>query len=264
MADDIVGARFERTTLSAPVFERVEITGAQFRNVEFKDADMRGVDLVGVRLRGGMLDDVDISGEVGRVTINGIEVGPLIRAELERRHPDLVKMKPADAAGFREAWATLGRLWAGTVERASRLDPALLHESVDGEWSFIETLRHLSFATESWVLRAIQGDPAPWDALSLPWDEMEDTPGVPRDRSARPSLAQALALRSDRFERVRAYLSTLTDDELNGMTTPVAGPGWPPAKSFPVRKCLEIVCNEEWWHRTFAERDLAVLEAASK
>jgi hypothetical protein len=52
-------------------------------------------------------------------------------------------------------------LWGGTVERARRLPPALLHESVDGEWSYIETLRHLVFATDARIRRAILGDPAP-------------------------------------------------------------------------------------------------------
>jgi hypothetical protein len=41
----------------------------------------------------------------------------------------------------------------------------------------IETLGHLVFATDSWIRRAIIGDPSPWDALDLPWDEMPDTPG---------------------------------------------------------------------------------------
>ena len=31
------------------------------------------------------------------------------------------------------------------------LPPDLLHERVDDEWSFIETLRHLVFATDAWV-----------------------------------------------------------------------------------------------------------------
>ena len=97
-------------------------------------------------------------------------------------------MRPTDPAGFREAWDIIERLWAGTVERARALAPEQLHESVDGEWSFIETLRHLVFATDAWVRRAILGDPSPWDPLDLPWDEMPDTPGIPRDREAvRPS-----------------------------------------------------------------------------
>ena len=94
-------------------------------------------------------------------------------------------MRPTDPAGFREAWDVVERLWGETVERARRLDPELLHESVDGEWSFIETLRHLVFATDSWIRRAILGDPSPWDPLDLPWDEMADTPGrAPRPRRA--------------------------------------------------------------------------------
>nr|MBA2444998.1 DinB family protein [Nocardioidaceae bacterium] len=31
-------------------------------------------------------------------------------------------------------------------------------------------------------------------------------------------------------------------------------------ETFPVRECLLIVLNEEWWHRQYAERDLSVLE----
>ena len=143
--------------------------------------------------------------------------------------------------------------------RARDLDPELLHESVDGEWSFIETLRHLAFATDAWIRRAILGDPAPWDPLDLPWDTMPDTPGVPRDREARPSLDVVLELRRDRMATVRALVDGLTDEWLAADTEPVEGPGWPPPRSFPVRECLSVVLNEEWEHRLYAERDLAVL-----
>ena len=60
-------------------------------------------------------------------------------------------MSPADADGYRQAWDILERLWQQTVDRARGTDPALLHERVDDEWSFIETLRHLVFATDAWV-----------------------------------------------------------------------------------------------------------------
>jgi hypothetical protein len=36
--------------------------------------------------------------------------------------------------------------------------------------------------------------------------------------------------------------------------------GRSPARPFPVKEWLSIVLNEEWWHRTYAERDLAILE----
>jgi hypothetical protein len=177
-------------------------------------------------------------------------------------NPDRLRMRPTTPDGFREAWDVVERLWAGTVERARRLpDPALLHESVDGEWSFIETLRHLSFATGCWVRRAILGDPAPWDPLDLPWDDMADTPGVPRDRAARPSLDEALALRESRMRTVRDFVDDLDDEGLRRDTTPVDGPGWPPARSFPVAECLRVVLNEEWEHRLYAERDFDLLRS---
>lgn len=120
------------------------------------------------------------------------------------------------------------------------------------------------FATDAWIRRAILGDPAPWDALGLPWDEMPDTPGVPRDRDARPSLDEVLALRRDRMGTVREMVDGLTEESLARDTEPVEGPGWPPARSFPVRECLLVVLNEEYLHRQFAERDLDVLEQAQQ
>jgi DinB superfamily/Pentapeptide repeats (8 copies) len=243
-------AKFDQVRLNEADFNDVDLTGARFREAWFKDVVMRGVGFVNVR----------IDGEIDGLTVNGVDVGPLIRAELERREPELAKMRPTDPDGFREAWATLERLWAETVERARLLPEAVLHESVDGEWSFIQTLRHLSFATECWLHRAILGHPRPWAPLSLPWDQMPDTEGVPRDRAARPSLDEALALRLDRQAAVHRYLDTLDEATLGSDTIAVEEPGWPEHRSYPVRECLLTLLNEEWWHRQFALRDLTVLE----
>jgi DinB superfamily len=193
--------------------------------------------------------------------VNGVDVVPLVEAELNRRYPDRVKMRPTDADGFREAWDILERLWQRTVERAGGMAPELLHERVEEEWSFIETLRHLVFATDAWVKRAILGEPSPWDPLDLPHDEMPDEPGVPRDRAARPTLGEVLALRADRMATVRQVIADLTDEKLAGMTEPVMGPGYPEPESFAVRRCLGAILNEEWEHRLYAERDFDVLEA---
>ena len=206
---------------------------------------------------------MSISGWIDNLLVNGVDVVPLVQAELDRRYPDRAKMRPADADGFREAWAILERLWQQTVDRARGMAPELLHERVDGEWSFIETLRHLVFATDAWVRRAILGQPTPWDPLDLPHDDMPGEPSVPRDRKARPSLDEMLALRADRMATVRQVLADLTDGKLAGMTEPVTEPGYPEPESFPVRRCLGAVVNEEWEHRLYAERDLDVLESRS-
>jgi hypothetical protein len=190
------------------------------------------------------------------VHINDVDVGPLIDAELDRRYPGRATMRPVDADGYREAWLVLDQLWRQTVERARGFSPALLNERVNGEWSFIETLRHLVFATDSWLCRVILGDPSPWDPLDLPFDGMVDDPSVEFDRLARPSLDVVLELRADRTATVRNVLAELSDLALEQSTTPVLGPGWPEPGRYSVRQCLSTILNEEWEHRRFAERDL--------
>jgi len=251
-SENMTGSRFEDVLLADAQFHRADLTGASFRLV----------DLTGVTIRGAALVNMDLSGMIENLRVNGVDVVPLVEAELNRRYPERAKMSPADAAGYREAWDILERLWSETVERARGLAPELLHERVDGEWSFIETLRHLVFATDAWVKRAILGVPSPWDPLDLPHDEMPDEPSVPRDLDARPSLDEVLALRADRMATVRQVLAGLTDEKLAGLTEPVMEPGYPEPGGFAVRRCLQAILNEEWEHRLYAERDFDALEAS--
>ena len=146
---------------------------------------------------------------------------------------------------------------------ARTFTPEQLHERVDGEWSFIETQRHLVFATDAWVCRALLGDPEPWDALDLPHDDMPDSPPVPRDRDARPSLEQVLALRADRMATVRRVVAGLTDEALAGSTAPVLEPGYPEPESYAVTRVLRTILSEEWHHRLYAERDLDAIAACA-
>src|SRR5262245_57845889 len=141
--------------LSGSRFERVDLTGSEFRSVDLSRSRFRGADLNGVVMTGVEMVDTRIEGELIRLMVNGVDVAPLVEAELDRRDPERAKMRPTDPAGFREAWGILERLWDGTVSRARGFAPELLHESVEGEWSFIETMRHLVFATDAWLRRAI-------------------------------------------------------------------------------------------------------------
>jgi len=276
---NLAGSRFEELSLKEAAFHQVDLGGARFddvnlggveiRNVNLKGAHLDDVNLSGLRIenanltgatiRGAAVVDVSIDGEIRNLRVWGVDVVPLIDAELNRRYPDRVKMSPTDAAGYREALDILERLWTETVDRARALPPELLYERVDGEWSFIETQRHLVFATDAWVRRAVLGDPAPWDPLDLPHDEMHDLPSVPRDRDVRPSLDEVLALRADRMATVRAVFDELTDERLTQLTEPVLEPGYPASKSYLVAECLGCILSEEWEHRMYAERDLAVL-----
>jgi hypothetical protein len=189
---------------------------------------------------------VEIHGDIQNVIVHGVDIAPLIDAELNRRTPERAKMRPEDADGFREAWAILERLWEGTVARAKTFPEADLHRNVGEEWSFVQTLRHLCFASDAWVGRMILGNPSPWHPLDLPWDEAPGWPGVPWDREARPSLDDVIA--------------SLTDEQLASTVSQTA-PGWPIIEDLPLKECLDIVLIEEWEHRQYAERDLTVLES---
>jgi len=246
---DLSGARFENVDLSGARFDDVDLSGIRVRNVALRHASLRGL----------FVRDVEIDGSIEGLTINGVDVMPLVEAELNRRDPDRARMRPADADGFRAGWATVQRRWAETVEHARRLPPELLHERVDDEWSFIETQRHLVFATDAWVRRAILGDPAPWDPLDLPHTDNGPIAHVPNDLEARPSLDEVLALRADRQATVSQVLADLTDEQLDSRTVPVLEPGYPESEAFVVRRCLGAILSEEWEHRRYAERDLAVL-----
>jgi len=239
-----------------------DLTGEDLRHVVVRGADVRGGGFVDCRLRGVDLYNVDIHAELQNVVINGVEIAPLIDAELNRRDPERAKLRPNTPEGFRDAWAILERRWAETVRRARRFPEELLHEPVDDEWSFIQTLRHLCFASDAWVARMILGDPSPWHPLDLPWDEAPGWDGIPWDREARPGLAEVLAVRAERQAMVRGVIDGLTEDQLAGTVTRTE-PGWPQEEEFPLKECLLIVLNEEWEHRRYAERDLDALVSAS-
>lgn len=256
---DLSGARFERVLLSGAEFSEVRLNDARLRQVDLSGVEMRATYFGNVRLRGVEMANVQISGELHNVVVNGVDIAPLVEAELNRRMPERAKMRPDDVAGFREAWAILGRLWEGTIDRARGLPPEALHLSVDDEWSFIETLRHLGFASAAWVGGLIQREPRPWHPLDLPWDEAPGWEEVPWDREVRPSLNEVLRVRKERRAMVDGVLDSLTDERLADELTSTE-PGWPSVESATVGEALRVVLNEEWEHRLYAERDLALIE----
>jgi DinB superfamily/Pentapeptide repeats (8 copies) len=249
LEQDLTGARFERVILRGASFHSVDLSGAQIRSAAFHGSRMRGVEMV----------DVNIYGELQNVVVNGVDIAPLVEAELNRRMPERAKMRPDDSDGFPEAWTILDRLWEGTVARARTFPEAALHRSVDDEWSFIQTVRHLNFASAAWVGRMVLGDPSPWHPLDVPWDEAPGWDGIPWDREARPSLDEVLTVRRERQAMVRHVMESLTDEQLANQVTRTE-PGWPQMENFPFKECLHIVLTEEWEHRLYAERDLTSLD----
>jgi len=240
----------------------------RFRGARFDVADLRGArftdcDLTGVTIRDGCLVDVNISGYLSNVVINGIDVTGFVAAELDRRHPERVQFRQMeDADGARAVWETIERLWAGAVEQAGRLPAATLAEQVDEEWSFEQTLRHLVFITDAWASRTVLDKPMPYHPLGLPqsWYPDADAAALGIDLTARPSYAEVLAARADRMAVMRGILAGVTDEDLGRLCQRSPAPGYPDEER-TVIGCLAVVMDEEIEHYRFATRDLAVLES---
>ena len=265
---DLSGARARRIVLRDALVREVDLSGAVADQVRLRGAHASGVDLTGLRLTEVLLDDVvvrgafiegpvEISGDVEGLVVNGVEVAPLVEAELARRYPDYAAMKPTDADGFRHAWDVVEELWAGTVERARGFGPEQLHESVDGEWSFVETLRHLVFVNDVWVGRTIEGR----EDANHPWGLPPDH--VPREAvaalgitvDAQPSVDEVLGVLEERGKQLGRVLGAITPEDLSRRCVVPQG-------EVEVLGALQIVQYEGLSHHEFATRDLAVLEAA--
>jgi uncharacterized protein YjbI with pentapeptide repeats len=233
-------------------FEGVDLRGAQFREVDLTDARIEGANLTNVKMSEVWLVNVDIDGMIAGVTINGVDVTAYVSAELARRDPERALVQPTDPEGVRVAWNAVSSLWDAAIERAQRLPEETLHASVDGEFSFVQTLRHLVFAMDKWVTVPVLG--GEYDPIGLPNTGSLDFPWPGIDRDADPSFADTLAVRRDRVARFAKYLADLEPAELT-QTRQVLENG-----DAPVLACLHTVFEEEMAHHGYATRDLDELE----
>jgi hypothetical protein len=240
-----------------------EFRGARFVVKDLSGARIVDSDLSGVKIVDSWLVGVDVSGYVDGLVVNGVDVTAYVAAELDRRHPERVQLRGIrDADGFRAMWQTIERLWAETLVRAERLPEAARHERVDEEWSFVETLRHLVFITDSWAGRTILDQPMPYHRLGLPQTAYapKDAAALGMDLDAKPSYAEVLDARRDRMAQIRGILDGLADADLGRPCPRSPAPGYP-EEDRAVFECLGVAMEEEIDHHRYAVRDLAVLES---
>jgi hypothetical protein len=239
-----------------------EFLGASFTEVDFAGAKFRDCGFRGVKIVDSGLVDVNVSGDLGKFVVNDVDVTAFVEAELDKRHPErLQKRAMKTVADYRAMWDTVERIWSETVARAERLPESALHERVDDEWSFAETLRHLVFATDAWASSKILDEPKPYHRLALPQPSYPpaDAKALGIELDARPSLAEVLEARAGRMAQVRGILDGLTDTEFERLCSRAPAPGYPETP-YPVWRCLRVVINEECEHHRYATRDLTVLE----
>lgn len=233
-------------------FEGQDLSDAVFWGVDLRRATFRDVDLSGADVSHAVLQDVRIDGIVERLVVNGVDVTDVVNAG-DPWYPLRTMVRPATPADAVAAWDALAAAWADAIERARRLPDDRRHAKVDGEFSFVETLRHLVFGADKWFVLPILGDTtmdpmglANTGSLGLDW------PGV--DRAAAPSFDEAVAARAAQVARIRARLVTLTADELDQPIEVIEN------GSETVRSGVWTILEESFEHLRYALRDLATLE----
>ena len=231
-----------------------DLAGAVFWGADLRGARFRDVNLTDVKISHAWLVNVDIDALVEKVLINGVDVTDSVN-ERDQWYPLRAMLRPSDPEGMRAAWVALEDEWANTIAQALALPEAKLHESVDDEWSFVQTLRHLVFAMDKWFTAPILGEG--FHPIGLPNSGSVDFPWPNLDYHLRPSVEEALAVRADRATRFRDYLATVAVDDLS-RPVDVHENG-----TNPIQECLYTVFEEEFWHDRYAQRDLAQLEAAT-
>ncbi|HLT09546.1 MAG TPA: DinB family protein [Micromonosporaceae bacterium] len=236
----------DQNTSVSKEFVDQDLRGARFVRSILAEAEMIGVYAPGLTIDSPWLSE-------GPLVVNGVDVAPLVEAELNRRFPGRELRRAEDPEGLRAAWAAIERAWAAAVDRVESMPEGAVDVSVNGEWSFAQTLRHLVFATDTWLGKAILRQPQPYHPLGQPNAEYEsDGYDMSIFATEPPTFAQVLEVRAERQAMVRDLLATVTPELL---AEPRQAP-WSPEHEDSVLQCIHVILDEEWEHLRFALRDL--------
>jgi hypothetical protein len=157
-----------------------------------------------------------------------------------------------EPAGLRSAWHKLELFWDETVVHVLGMREEQLNVRVNGEWSFIETLRHLINVTDAWIVDLVLELPSPYDPIGLPPHFFTPGPELGLDLDARPSLTQVLDSRASRMAEARGAIAGSAVDDLDQVRVRFGG-------QFTVLGAFQNVIFEEWAHHVYARRDLGLL-----
>lgn len=242
------------TTYSGKDFE-----GARFEKASLKGATFRYSDLTGVRMTSVDVDGLDIDSHdlfFGSLIVNGVDVVPLVDAELNRRFPGRELQKATTPAGLREAWTAVQAAWRALVEGTPR---ERWDEHVDEEWSLAQTLRHLVLATDTWLTGAIGRVERPWHEIGQMFTGAAEM-GVDVSGFREPtSYDEILQVRAERQQQVTDYLADATPERLAEECVNPWNPDgdWRPSAG----DCIRVILEEEWAHLRYIRRDLDLLAA---
>src|SRR5262245_15003205 len=145
-----------------------DFANERYDEADFSNTRFHGVNFSGVKVTNAWLFNTELSGIVAGLTVNGVDVTQYVDEQLNARPPERLLLAPFDPDGMRRAWDVIEEFSAVTLDRARALPPELLDESVDTEFTYLETLRHLVFAIDRWITDPVLDEPEPFHPLGMP------------------------------------------------------------------------------------------------
>lgn len=234
-----------------------DLAGARFADGDLTGSLFREVDLSRSRFQGVMLHDVEVDGDIDGLVINGVRIDELLRAELERREPDRMLLRGRTVHELARGWEACRERWVATEQLLDALPPEACVTRVGGEWSAVETMRHLVFVTDAWFRRSVLGLPQPFSPWGLAPDWMEQTDVMGLSPAASPTLAELCAVRAERSDELVEWFEQAGDDDLELPGAWADEPGFPADPSATtVGDALRLLLSEEFEHHRFCRRDL--------
>ena len=237
-----------------------QFEGATFIRASFKGATLRFSDVSGVTMRSVRVNGLDIDGHdlfSGTLLVNGVDVVPLVDAELNRQFPGRELQKAQTPEGLRDGWAAVRAAWATTVAETPR---DLVDAHVEDEWSLAQTLRHLVLATDAWLRGGILRVEQPFHEIGQVFTgaaEMGFDMSILREDA--PTYDEVLGVRAERQRMVTDFLAGVTPELLaEERDDPWGSDDWHPT----VGDCVRVILEEEWAHLRYIRRDLALLRSA--
>ncbi|CAM3189875.1 DinB family protein [Nocardioides dubius] len=232
-------------------FEAATFVAASFRGATLRFCDLSSVSMREVDVNGLEIDSHDLF--FGSLIVNGVDVVPLVDAELNRQFPGRELQKATSPDGLRKGWVAVQEAWRETV---TSTPPDRVNAQVRGEWSLAQTLRHLILATDAWLVGAVQRVEQPFHEIGQIFTgaaQMGFDTSIFRDEP--PAYAEILAVRAEHQQLVTDFLASATPELLDEQRDGPWGGDWHPT----VGDCIRVILEEEWAHLRYVRRDLALL-----
>ena len=229
-------------------FEGEDFADAVFWGVDLRRAYFRDIDLTEARFFHGRFADVSLDGVIERISINGVDVTEYVNAR-DRWFPLRTQLEPTSMAEVVVAWSTLKNHWSDLLARVESAGGDTAHRSINGEWSLLQTLRHLIFVHDKWFRWPLLGEHLFTD-MGLPntGSQGGDWPGW--DKDAIPTLSDVIDVRVASQRRFDDFISSTSWEQIPGEVDVLEN------GRVPGLMCLHAVLEEEFEHLRYMVRDL--------